>query len=72
VAHRIIGVQACLWTEFITEDAQIEPMLAPRILGLANKAWDCHDSLDGQLLRGLAQEYAPMFDRIGWRRNPAA
>lgn len=72
IAHRIIGIQACLWAECITEDAQIEPMLAPRILGLANKAWDCHDSLDGQQLRGLAQVYAPMFDRIGWRRNPAA
>jgi hexosaminidase len=72
IAHRIIGIQACLWAECITEDAQIEPMLAPRILGLANKAWDCHDSIDGLQLRGLAQEYAPMFDRIGWRRNPAA
>jgi hexosaminidase len=72
VAHRIIGVQACLWTECITADAQIEPMLAPRILGLANKAWDCHDSVDGPLLRGLAQAYAPLFDRIGWQRNISA
>jgi hexosaminidase len=72
IAHRIIGVQGCFWSEFTTEDAQMEPMLAPRLLGLANKAWDCGDSLNGPALRALAQSYAPLFDRIGWQRHPGA
>jgi len=72
VAHRIIGVEGCFWSEFTTIDAQIEPMLAPRILGLANKAWDCRDSVDGPALRALATAYAPIFDRIGWTRHRGA
>ncbi len=72
VAHRIIGVQGCFWGEFTTEDAQMEPMLAPRILGLANKAWDSNDSLDGAGLRALCGHYVAVFDRIGWQRHPGA
>lgn len=72
VAHRIVGVQGCFWAEFTTRDKQIEPMLAPRILGLANKAWDCHDSLYGPALRALSARYAPLFDRMGWRHHPGA
>lgn len=72
VAHRIAGVQGCFWSEFTTEDRQLEPMLAPRILGLANKGWDRHDSLDGAGLRALAQAYGPLFDRMGWQRHPGA
>ena len=69
IAHKIVGVQGCFWSEFTTEDRQMEPMLAPRILGMANKAWDQHDSLNGDGLRALAQAYAPLFDRMGWQRH---
>lgn len=72
IAHRIVGVQGCFWSEFTTDDAQMEPMLAPRILGLASKAWDLNDSLDGAGLRALAGHYGPVFDRIGWRRHRGA
>jgi len=72
VAHRIVGVEGCFWSEFTTCDRQIEPMLAPRILGLANKAWDLRDRLDGTGLRALAQAYAPLFDQMGWQRHKAA
>lgn len=72
VAHRIVGVQGCFWSEFTTEDRQMEPMLAPRILGLANKAWDVHDALTGPGLRALATAYAPLFDRMGWKRHTGA
>ena len=72
VAHRIVGVQACFWSEFTTDDAEIEPMLAPRLLGIANKAWDVHDSVDGPTLRALAAAYGPLFDRIGWNRHRGA
>lgn len=72
VAHRIVGIEGCFWSEFTTDDRQMEPMLAPRILGLANKAWDRRDSLDGKGLRALAQAYAPLFDRMGWQRHKGA
>jgi hexosaminidase len=72
VAHRIVGVQGCFWGEFTTEDAQMEAMLAPRILGMANKAWDKTDRVDGPGLRALAAAYAPLFDTMNWRRNKGA
>lgn len=72
VAQRIIGIEGCFWSEFTTEDAEMEPMLAPRILGLATKAWDKNDSMTGPRLRALAGAYAPLFDRIGWHRHRGA
>jgi len=67
IAPRIAGVQGCFWAEFTTEDRQIEPMLAPRILGLACKAWERAEATDGPRLRSLAAAYAPLFRRIGWQ-----
>jgi len=67
IAPRIAGVQGCFWAEFTTEDRQIEPMLAPRILGLACKAWERAEATDGPRLRSLAAAYAPLFGRIGWQ-----
>ena len=72
VADRIVGVQGCFWSEFTTCDTEMEPMMAPRILGLANKAWDLNDSVDGSGLRALAHCYGPLFDRIGWQRHKGA
>jgi hexosaminidase len=72
IADQIVGVQGCFWAEFTTDDAQLEPMIAPRILGLANKAWDRNDTLDGAGLRTLAGHYAAVFDRIGWQRHTGA
>ncbi len=72
IAARVAGVEGAFWGEFTTRDAEMEPMLAPRILGLACKAWEKAESVDGKTLRGLAGHYAALFDRIGWARNRAA
>ena len=72
IADRVVGVQGCFWSEFTTTDREMEPMVAPRILGMANKAWDLHDSLDGTGLRALVQAYGPLLDRTGWLRHQGA
>lgn len=72
ITDRVKGVQGCFWSEFTTNDAEIEPMIAPRILGLANKAWDRNDSVDGQRLQAFAASYGPLFDRIGWQHHRRA
>ena len=72
IADKVLGVEGCFWGEFTTHDAEMEPMLAPRILGLANKAWDRTDRVDGPALRALAQAYGPLFERIGWQRHKGA
>ena len=48
--NRIIGVEGTFWSEFTTVDAEMEPMLAPRILGVATMAWQ---------RRGTARERHP-------------
>lgn len=72
ISDNIAGVQGCFWGEFTTSDAQAEPMIAPRILGIATKAWEPRGKTDGPALRALAQAYAPLFDRIGWQRHSGA
>ena len=39
LSDRILGVQGAFWSEFTTQDAQIWPMLMPRMLGLSAMAW---------------------------------
>jgi hexosaminidase len=72
IAPRIAGVQACFWGEFTTEDRQAEGMIAPRILGIATKAWEPAGRTDGNAIRALAGIYGPLFDRIGWGRHRGA
>lgn len=72
IAARVVGVQACFWGEFTTEDHQAEGMIAPRILGIAAVGWETAGQTHGQALRALAGAYAPLFDRIGWQRHRGA
>jgi hexosaminidase len=69
VAHKIVGVEGAYWSEFTTEDRQMEPMIAPRILGLAAKAWEVAEVTDGLALRALSGPYGAFFDAIGWVRH---
>lgn len=72
IAPRIAGVQACLWGEVVTEDRQVEALIAPRILGIATKAWEPKGRTSGPALRALAAAYAPLFARIGWQSHSGA
>lgn len=72
ITPRIAGVEACFWGEFTTEDVQAEPMIAPRILGIATKGWEPAGTTDGTALAAFAGCYGPIFDRIGWQRNRRA
>jgi hypothetical protein len=64
------GVQGTFWAEFTTEDRQMEALIAPRILGVAQKAWESGDpgtgTMTGPELRALSRSYGPVFDAMGW------
>lgn len=49
--EHIIGVQANLWTEYITEDRQLEYMLLPRLLALSEVQWCPKGSKDWDRLK---------------------
>ncbi len=66
IAPRVKGIEGTFWGEFTTQDREIEGMLAPRILGVASKAWDRDDRITGPDLRRLARHYGAVFDAMGW------
>jgi hexosaminidase len=69
IADRVIGIQGCFWAEFTTEDWQLEAMLAPRILGVACKAWEQDRRTSGKQLRNFAFSYASLFERMSWKHR---
>ena len=60
LADRIIGVQGTFWSEFTTKDEQLWPMLMPRLLGVAVKAWQTSDITADDLTR-LAVNYQDIW-----------
>ena len=67
----ILGVQGCVWTEFISTSARVEYMAFPRAMALAEVAWsrpamrdwgDFQDRLRGQerMLTDLELNYRPL------------
>jgi hexosaminidase len=63
----VIGVQGTYWGEFTVQDHQFEPMIAPRILGLATTAWASDDHRKSCDIHGLVRAYAPIFAALNWR-----
>jgi hexosaminidase len=67
LADRIKGVQGAFWSEFTTEDAQLWPMLMPRLLGVSVKAWQTAD-LSPESLIQLAHIYQTALAPQVWTR----
>lgn len=63
----IIGVEGAFWSEFTNKDEDMEWMIAPRILGLAEIAWRPKgDPADAVSINISAVTYQRFFDRINW------
>ncbi len=65
--RNIIGVEGAFWSEFTHADVEMEPKLAPRILGLAEMAWrQKNNPANAESLKKMAKIYEPIFEKIGW------
>lgn len=64
----IQGIQGHLWCETILKDSEMESMLCPRILGLAESAWSSESNRrKGPELENLAiTSYRELFNKIKW------
>jgi len=71
IADRIAGVEGTFWSEFTTQDHEIEPMLAPRILGVATKGWAGDAPVDIAGFRQDARAVCDIFTAMGWTWNAA-
>jgi hexosaminidase len=70
IAPRVAGVQGCYWGEFTTSDDQAQAMIAPRIFGMACKAWEVQGQTTLPDLRAVIPHYAPIFAAMGWAMGP--
>lgn len=61
IADRIKGVQATFWGEFTTEDAQLWPMLMPRLIGIAMMGWQAKGTIDPGTLAALAGRFQTIW-----------
>ena len=66
-AHHILGVQANLWTEYISTPEHLEYMLLPRMLALAEVQWCPAGQRDlARFLRVLREHEFPVLDQAGY------
>jgi hexosaminidase len=64
---QVLGVEGAVWTEFIATPGDLEAMLFPRALGLAELGWSARE---GHSTRDYAQRlgaFGPRFDAWGVR-----
>ncbi|MFE6997221.1 beta-N-acetylhexosaminidase [Microbacterium sp. NPDC057659] len=69
-AEAILGVEAPLWTETVITEQDIEGMLFPRLLAVAEKAWSAESSSWPEF-EARAAVIAPVLERLGIRQGPA-
>ena len=62
----IIGVQANLWTEYITSDSHLEYMLLPRMAALSEVQWCDQDNKDWKRFSESADEFCSIYDQMGY------
>ena len=66
-AHHILGVQANLWTEYISTPEHLEYMLLPRLLALSEVQWCAPERRDAaRFLRVLREHEYPVLEEAGY------
>ena len=66
-AHHILGVQANLWTEYISTPEHLEYMLLPRLLALSEVQWCQEGARDPVRFRRVLEEHEfPVLTQAGY------
>ncbi len=68
-AGRIIGSQACLWTEYVETQADIDELTWPRLSALAEAAWSPSETRDWSDFQARLDGQAPLFEQLGVART---
>ena len=64
--HHIIGVQANVWTEYITSEPQIQYQVLPRMAALAEVQWLPSAQKDYQDFKARLPHLVDIYKRYGW------
>ncbi|WLD58795.1 beta-N-acetylhexosaminidase [Salinispirillum sp. LH 10-3-1] len=60
------GLQACVWSELLAESYQLEYMLLPRLLAVAERAWSSADVRDMDDFVRRCLTHRALWQRAGW------
>ncbi|WP_200976137.1 beta-N-acetylhexosaminidase [Echinicola sp. 20G] len=63
--ENILGVEAPLWTETITKMEDIEYMVFPRLIGIAEVAWTSPEKRDWESYKGRLKKHANRLEALG-------
>jgi hexosaminidase len=63
-SSRILGGEACLWTENVATPARVEYMLLPRLLALSEDLWSPPDRKDYQRFIAKTEQQFKRFDAL--------
>lgn len=67
VAKHILGLQANLWTEYISTDEHLEYMLLPRMVAISEAQWCRLENKDySRFKESLKKKHFPLYDLLGY------
>ena len=66
-AHRVLGVQANLWVEYVSTTEHVEHMVWPRLLALAEVAWTQPEHKDWDNFKMRANNAIEVLQRKGYK-----
>ena len=61
----MVGVQGCAWTEFMNDEKQLEYMIFPRLLAVAEMAWTQEKKRDWQDFKPRMNAHIPQLQARG-------
>ncbi|MGB2232910.1 MAG: beta-N-acetylhexosaminidase [Flavobacteriaceae bacterium] len=69
--NQIIGIEAALWTEFISTDKRLEYMAYPRLFAIAEKSWTSEQNLNWNDFERRSANHEKYLDTkgINYRKN---
>lgn len=65
IAHKLLGVQGCLWTEFVTNPKEADYMSFPRLDALSELAWTPKGTKDWNGFIKRIDNMLPRYDVMG-------
>jgi len=71
-ASRLMGVEACLWTEYVPNVKRLEYMVFPRIAALAEIAWQQKDTKNWQQFRTQMARMLHRYKALNINYAPSA
>ena len=60
---QLLGIQGSLWSEFVGNENDLEYLLFPRLVAVADNAWRQEGSTDWSAFLGALDRYTPTLDR---------